>query len=273
VLIGLLFAVLAMVLNTGAGLLQAAGSRRVSRRRPLIVQPRFIGGLLADAVGWAATVVALRQLPVFAVQAVLGGTIALTPVATRIVHGSSLRRVDRYAIAACSLGLALAAGSAGSERHPVSIVTAAAVLFTALGLLVVALVALWHGGRAWPLAIVAGLGFGGSALAVRSIDIEADRGVLLQLAGQPATYLVITFWVLGLVAYSRALGLATLASVTAVFLVTEVVAPGLIGIALLGDTVRDGWWPVLVAGLAVAMVGVVVVARSPAQEPPPARVR
>ena len=53
-----------------------------------------------------------------------------------------------------------------------------------------------------------------------------------------------------------------------VFLVTEVIVPGLVGIALLGDAVRPGWWPVMAIGLVSAVAGVVVLAHSPAQAPP-----
>jgi len=62
--------------------------------------------------------------------------------------------------------------------------------------------------------------------------------------------------------------------VTAVFLVTEVLVPGLVGVALLGDTVRPGWWVPLTIGLLLAVAGVIVLADSPAQAPPrPRRVR
>jgi hypothetical protein len=95
VLTGLLFALGATVLNSVAGLLQSDATRRVSEHRSLIAQPRYLGGLGVDALGWVCTVVALRQLPVFAVQAVLGGSIALTAVLARMVYGSALRTVDR----------------------------------------------------------------------------------------------------------------------------------------------------------------------------------
>ncbi|MDT7557889.1 MAG: hypothetical protein QOI68_2359, partial [Pseudonocardiales bacterium] len=37
---------------------------------------------------------------------------------------------------------------------------------------------------------------------------------------------------------------------------------------LLGDTVRAGWWPSMVSGLLLAVLGVMVLADSPAQQPP-----
>lgn len=58
------------------------------------------------------------------------------------------------------------------------------------------------------------------------------------------------------------------------FLVTEVLVPGHVGVALLGDTVRSGWWAPLTIGLLLAVADVIVLAHSPAQAPPrPRRVR
>lgn len=270
-LIGLLFALCAMVLNSAAGLLQSDATRRVRRRHPLVAQPRYLGGLVMDGFGWACTVVALRYLPVFAVQAVLGGTIVLTALAASRLFGSVLRTVDRAAIVACVLGLGLVAASAGTDRPSTVSVAAYVVLSVAAVGLGVAAVMLWRGERSWPLAVVAGLGFGGTSLAVRAV---VDPGSMSGLLAQPAPYLVIVFWAVGMACYSRALVLGAVSRVTAVFLVTEVLVPGLAGIALLGDTVRSGWWVPLLVGLLIAVAGVIVLAQSPVQAPPrPRRVR
>jgi hypothetical protein len=148
-------------------------------------------------------------------------------------------------------------------------VTAYVVLFVAVASLAVATVALWNSSRAWPLAIVAGLGFGGTSLAVRAVHLPAGSDLgLVGLLTQPAPYLVVAFCAIGLSSYSRALGLGTVSRVTAVFMVTEVLFPGFVGIAVLGDAVRAGWWPSLAAGLVLAVAGVIVLAHSPAQAPP-----
>ena len=62
-----------------------------------------------------------------------------------------------------------------------------------------------------------------------------------------------------------------MARVTAILIVAEVTVPGLAGIVLLGDSVRPGWWAAMSAGLVLAVAGVVVLAGSPAQQPPPLR--
>jgi hypothetical protein len=136
--------------------------------------------------------------------------------------------------------------------------------------LVVALVAAWRAGAAWPLALVAGLGFGGSSVAVRAVHLTVGESPV-GLLGAPPLYLVIVFGVVGLVAYSRALERASVARVTAILLVAEVTVPGLAGIVLLGDSVRPGWWAAMITGLALAVAGVVVLSDSPAQQPPPLR--
>jgi len=269
-LTGWAFALVAMVLNSVAGLLESDATRYVSRGRALATQPRYLGGLLVDGLGWASTVVALRYLPVFVVQAVLGGVIALTAVGARVVYGSALRRVDRLACASCVAALVLVAASAGPERADDPSESAVLVLGAAAIVLVVALLGTWRADVAWVLALVAGLGFGSSAVAVRAVHLTAGDDPLSLLAA-PAPYLVIVFGVVGLIAYSRALERGSLARVTAILLVTEVTVPGLAGIVLLGDSVRPGWWPVMTVGLVVAVVGVVVLAGSPAQQPPPAR--
>lgn len=269
-LIGLLFALAATALNSVAALLESDGARYVTGRRPLLTQPRYLLGLLVDGLGWACTVLALRTLPVFVVQAVLGGAIAVIALLSRFRYGTTLRQVDRVAIAGCTAGLVLIAASAGAER-PVRVSTGATLaMFGAGALLVVALLAVRSSGRAWPLGVLAGLGFGGTSVAVRAVHGTGAADPLTLLA-QPPVYAVLLFWAIGMVAYSRGLALTSVSELTAVLLVTEIVVPGLVGIALLGDAVRPGWWWVLALGLAMAVAGVVVLAGSPAQQPPPPR--
>ncbi|WP_433504967.1 hypothetical protein ACQP04_36450 [Pseudonocardia halophobica] len=263
-LTGLLFALCATVLNSGAGLLQSAAAQQTSSRTHLALRPMYLAGLLVDGLGWICTVVALRHLPVFAVQAALGLSIALTAVATWGLYGVRLRVVDRVGVGACVLGLGVVAGSAGGEAPADFSGTAIVVLASGVAALAVAAIAVWRLSAAWPLSFIAGLGFGGTSLAVRAVHVAPDAGFDVgQLAGQPATYLIGLYWVIGITCYSRALAIGSLAGVTAVFSVTEVIAPGLVGIVLLGDPIRSGWIVPFAAGLVVAVAGVVALANAP----------
>jgi len=271
VLFGLLVAVVAMLLNSTGALLQADGAKRATRTRPVAVQPRYLGGIGVDLVAWLCAVVALRVLPVFAVQAVIGGSIAVTTVVAARLNDTYLPRNTRVAVGACLAGLVLVAASAGSGQPAVTSTVVDVVLLVAFLVLGVAVLVLRPYRRAWPLALVAGLGFGGGALAVRAAHVQIGASFSLGgLLGQPAIYLVVGFWAVGMVGYSAALGRGEVGAVTAVFSVTEVVVPGLVGIVLLGDPVRGGGvWP-FVVGLVMAVAGVVVLARTP---PPPLRRR
>ena len=122
--------------------------------------------------------------------------------------------------------------------------------------------------RAWPLAIVAGMGFGGTSLAVRAAHVEIGEGFsFVALLAQPSIYLIAGYWVVGMIGYSAALARGEVGVVTAVFVVTEVVVPGIVGILLLGDPVRDGFGWVFVIGLLVSVAGVIVLTRRPPPRP------
>jgi hypothetical protein len=272
VVVGILLAIVAMLLYSGGALLAAEGTRRATRRRPVAVQPRYLAGMVLDFVGWLCAAAALRVLPVFAVQAVLGGTIALTAVVGARLAKARMPTPMRVAVWACLLGLVLVAASAGPEQPPAQQRGVDLVLLAAWLLLTVAMLVLRQGKRAWPLAAVAGMGFGGIALSVRAAHVQTGETLdPLLLLGQPATYLVAGFWVTGIIGYTAALARGDVGAVTAVFTVTQVLVPGLAGIVLLGDTVRPGWLWVMLLGLTAAVAASVVIARTPPLRPPRVR--
>ncbi|MDN5857479.1 MAG: hypothetical protein L0H84_02550, partial [Pseudonocardia sp.] len=264
-LIGILFALAAMVLNSAGALLAGEAARRVTKSRPIMMQPLYLGGLFVDLMSWLCAAAALRELPVFAVQALIGGSIAITAVLGARRIGARLDTVTRFGVAACLIGLVLVASSAGHKRDPVSSSLVDIVLISAVLVLGVVVLVLRQFRHAWPLAAIAGMGFGGSALAVRAahIEVTAEFFSPAALLAQPALYLVAGFWVVGIIAYSAAIGRGEIGPITAVFIVTQVVVPGLVGIVLLGDPVREGFAWVFVIGLAIAVAGVVTVARRP----------
>lgn len=268
-LIGLGAVFVAMVLNSIGALLQAAGALRATRARPVALQPRYLLGLGCDGIAWLFSAFALRFLPVFAVQAVLGGAIALTAMAGPRVFGTVLRRIDEVAVGACLAGLVLVAASAGPAKPPTPSAVVDVALIVSVLLLGVVVLVLRRGKHGWPLAVVAGLGYGGSALAVRAAHVQGGPEFdLVALLSQPAIYLLVGFFLIGVIGYSGALRRGEVSSMTALLTVTEVLVPGMAGILLLGDQVRPGWWPVLIAGFVVAVAGVVVLARAPHEQRP-----
>ncbi|MEQ3554915.1 hypothetical protein WIS52_31000 [Pseudonocardia nematodicida] len=272
-LIGMTFAVLAMLCSTAAAVLQADAARQGGRTSAVLARPRFLGGCAMDLVTWGCLVVALQYVPIFAVQATLAGAIAMTALYARYFRGEWLRPVHRIAIGASILGLALVAASAGTETKE-SLAghnTIVAVLVGALVVLMVATLAVARSHRPWPSAVLAGLGFGGGAVCIRALHVS-DGVSVSGLVGEPLVYILGGMALVGIYNYARALQLGDIATVTAIYMVVQVVVPGMVGITLLDDTVRSGFAWVLVLGLAFVLYGTVVLARRRPEKRTPPRV-
>lgn len=271
--LALLAAVGAMVGNTVAALWEARGSRLARYGRALWLQPWFLAGLVADVLAWVLTVVALRFLPVFAVQAILAGAIALTTLADNGWSVWNLSRRQRWAVLAVLAGLVLVAGSAEPER-PVNLPAAATpVLLASFALLLVAAPFVWRSGRPMLIAFLSGLAFGGTALAVRAIRPGPfSWGMVTDLLRDPLVYAVVVMGVLGVLAFAAALRDGAVGPATAVLTVTEVVVPGVVGLTLLGDRIRPGWGIPAVLGTVLALAGVLLLTRSDPDTERPARV-
>ncbi|MBC3194615.1 hypothetical protein H7X46_26550 [Pseudonocardia sp. C8] len=262
-LIGMSFAVLAMLCSTIAAILQADAAQQGGRVSTVLARPRFVGGLAMDIVTWLCMVVALQFVPIFAVQATLAGAIAMTALYARYARGEWLRPVHRLAIGSSMIGLALVAGSAGAERKDAmssghwTIVT---VLVAALVLFMAATLATNRVTRPWPSALLAGLGLGGGAVCIRAMHLT-DGVTVSGVLADPLIYVLAGMALTGLYNYARALQLGDVATVTALYMVVQVVVPGMVGITLLDDTVRPGFTWMLLLGLALVVYGTSILAR------------
>lgn len=240
----------ALAYGTGS-VLQAVAARRATGTA-VVRQPTYVAGTLCDLVAFAASLVAVRGLPLFAVQSVLAASLGVTVVLARAVLGTPVRRRDAAALAAvvAALGvLALASGPQAATAPPSWF--AGAML---LGVLIVAvvLVAQYRDGGSARMAALAGACFGGSAIGARALRL--DDGWLAVL-GHPVAWTILAFGVVGSLAYARSLERGSAGTATATLWVVEVVLSGVVGIAVLGDHVLPGWdLPALVA-VAVAVLG------------------
>ncbi|GAA4850065.1 hypothetical protein GCM10023201_47990 [Actinomycetospora corticicola] len=267
--VGLLAALVAAGANAGAAMLEALATRRATRAAGVVTSPVYLAGLLLDIVGWVLTVLALRYMPIVAVQAIVAGQVVITVIASHWVFDTPLRRIDLAAAACNVLGLALLVGSASTGELPhIGIGGTIAVLAVLVVLAVGGITLALRSRRAVPTAFVAGLAFGGTAVAVRLIDLDTDGAlgdIVRSAVTDPVVWALLGYAVLGLALYTVALARGSVGPVVAVLAVTETLAPGLLGLLLLGDGIREGWTPWFVLGLLLALGGVVVLARSPAQ--------
>ena len=265
--LGLVAALVAAAANAGAALLEAMATRRATRTAGVLTSPMYLGGLLLDIAGWVLTVLALRYMPIVAVQAIVSGQVAITVIASHWVFDTPLRRVDLLAAAANVVGLGLLVGSAKTGDLPHAGVGGTIALLAVLVVLaVVGIGTAVRSRRSVLIAFLAGLSFGGTAVAVRLLDLDGPFGeVVHTVVTDPVAWALLGYAALGLGLYTVALSRGAVGPVVAVLAVTETLAPGLLGLVLLGDSIRSGWAFGFVVGLVLALGGVVVLARSPAQ--------
>lgn len=245
-----------------ASVLQAVG---ISRATGLGVlrQPTYVAGLLCDALAWVASLLALRLLPLFAVQALLAGSLAVTVLLARVVLKTRMRPRDAIAAGVVTAALVVLAASAGptSPLSPPSVFTL--VMMLGLAILAAATAVARSRSRSAECAVVAGLAFSGAALSARAAHGTGSLGGLLH---EPLAWAVLAYGAMGMVCYTLALEHGPVGPATAILWVVEVILPAVVGVLVLGDAVRIGWALPATAALLVALGACVWLATNPVQE-------
>lgn len=243
-----------------ATVLQALGTRGPSRRAAGLLEPATVAGVGLDGAGVVLSVLALRSLPLFAVQAVVSGNLAVSVVLARLVLGERLRRGRVVAVLVVTAGLALVGATAvpqGALAPPAWLTPALAVscalLAVALGVLLRRQV---RAGTAWGLA--AGCGFAVYAVSVRVLPSDS----VTHLPGSLATWTAAAGGGLAFAALLRGLEQADVAAVSAPLVVVETLLPSAVGVVLLGDRPTGAGAPIAVCGFALAVLGALALART-----------
>jgi drug/metabolite transporter (DMT)-like permease len=226
-------------------------------RTMLVVAAYLVGFVLHAAAIWL--------LPLYLAQALVAMSLPVTAVASHRVE-DRLHRGGWVAVGLVTGGLvllSLGAGRPGDVRTDARFVV---IVWVA----VIALSAASMVGRRLPgpvLGLLAGLGYAGSAISVRGIGAPVGGVVAVAALAVPA-FSVVAFWL-----YSLGMHRAAVPSTTASLIVTQTFVPAAVGVALLGDGVRDGWWPAVAVGLLLSTTGAVVLGRAQAVRSPasPAR--
>jgi len=269
VALALACAVLA-ALSYGIGSVMQAAAARDAENHPnldplllvrLVGRLPYVAGLALDLVGFGASVIALRTLPLFLVQAAIAGSVGVTAIAASIAFGIRLLGYERIALVALMFGFALLAVSAQPERA------------TSLGLVgqwilacgvVVALAAgalsarLDNRQAGIGLALCAGLSWAGTGIAARVLQIPSPPWRLLI---DPVALCLVAYGLLGTLLFATALQRGSVTAAAAIVFTVETVIPSLIGIAFLGDHSRSGYLLVAVLGFAATVGGSIALAR------------
>jgi drug/metabolite transporter (DMT)-like permease len=253
--------------------LQAAGLRRSARSaattawaRALAAWP-YLLGLALDGLGFLASVAALRSLPLFVVESAVASSVAVTAVLARFFLGGRLERSALIALVMVGVGLlALAASAVEGPGVPLGGAGGRLVLLATIPVAVLGLFASrLRTGIAVPLlAVVAGLGFGGTGVAARVLRLT--RPWERELA-DPVLWALLVYALIALVAYGLALQRGSVTVVAAVTFTVETVVPAAIGLLWLGDKVRPGTEWLTVVAFVLTLGGSVRLARFATGEP------
>jgi drug/metabolite transporter (DMT)-like permease len=266
--LGLVCTLFAAAAFGAASVLQALGSRATDRSSRavdpwllvrVLRQWRFVAGVGLDVLGAVAQLIALRVLPLFLVQAALAASLAVTAILARLL-GTVLDRREWAAVGAVCVGLALVATSAKAQGSApvgtgfrIGLLVAVAVL-AGLGAVVARLPAAQ---RAPALGLIAGLGFGVTAMSGRVITGFAPR----QLLTDPASYAIISAGLLAMLFLASALQQGQVTTTTALMILGETLIPALIGVLVLGDQTRPGFTVVAITGFLIAVLAALTLAR------------
>ena len=207
----------------------------------------------AYLVGFVLHATAIWLLPLYLAQALVAMSLPVTALASHRVE-DALQRTGWLAVGVVTLGLvllSLGAGAPGEVQTTTRFVVALWIGVAALG--AASIVGRHLAGPV--LGLLAGLGYAGSAISVRGIGMPVDGVVVVAALAVPFFGLV-AFWL-----YSLGMHRAAVPSTTASMIVAQTFVPAAVGVALLGDGVRDGWWPAVSLGLVLSTTGAVVLGR------------
>jgi len=259
-----------------ASVMQAISVRAASRRPPaeadaggrvdpglvvrMLRQGPFLASIGIDLLGFIAQLVALRRLPLFAVQAIIAANLAVTAVFAAWLMKARLSGREWLAVAGVVLGVGLLGSSAGAQG-------AASVGWAfQLGLIIavagvalagVAAARLPNPARTPVLGAIAGLGYGVLAVSARILPGFGPS----QLVRNPATYTLAAAGIVSFMLYAAALDGGSVTTATAAVILAETLPPALIGVLFLGDTTRHGLTAVAVLGFVLAVICAVALAR------------
>jgi hypothetical protein len=235
--------------------LRAAGSRV------------YILGMALSVVAWAASLVALHTLPLFAVQSIAASSIGVVVLITWARTGHAPSNREGILLVAMGVGLVALAVSAANTHAPRT-----GSLFRIL--IWVGVVAVtWAAVRASRvvgnrgsalLGAVSGLSDSGLALCARAIHLHRHHH--LRLLTDPLVLALVPFAIIGIVAFAGSLQRGSASIALACQQAVLTVVPSAIGLVVLGDRSRRGFIPITIVGFVVSVAAILMLTLSSAKD-------
>ncbi len=229
----------------------------------ILKHPLTLAGLLLDIIAWVLSRLSLHKLPLFTVQTVLAGSLAITVGLSQRVMHTPKRRSDVYAILATAFGLVLVGIAADPHRADPPTHAFKIVLWIALPLLCAGGISLRQKVPPPVLGALGGTAFGFSALAARAIP-KVDG--FLGLLQTPLLWLMLAYAAGGVVFFTRGVERGQVGAVTAAMWAAEIIPSSALGFLMLGDSVRPGWGAAAALGM-IATLGATYALARPVEIP------
>lgn len=236
----------------------------------LLGQWRFVASLVIDIVGFVAQLVALRRLPLFAVQAMVASNLAVIAVLAAWLMRARLSIAEWLAVTGVIVGVGLLGSSAGAEGAATvgpAFQIGLMVGVACVGVAGMAAARLPGRARTPVLGAIAGLGYAVLAVAARILPGFAPA----QLIRDPATYTLAAAGIVSFLMYASALEGGSVTVATSAVVLCETLPAALVGLMFLGDTTRRGLVGLAIPGFILAVAGALTLARfgEAGDEPPP----
>jgi drug/metabolite transporter (DMT)-like permease len=226
----------------------------------MLRQGPFLASIAIDLIGFIAQLIALRRLPLFAVQAIIAANLAVTAVCAAWLMKVRLSGREWLAVTGVVVGVGLLGSSAGAQgAAKVSWAFQLGLIIAVAAVAVAGAVAarLPNPARTPVLGAIAGLGYAVLAVSARILPGFTPA----QLVRNPATYTLAAAGIVSFMLYAAALDGGSVTTATAAVILAETMPPALIGVIFLGDSTRHGLTAVAVLGFALAVFCAVALAR------------
>lgn len=220
----------------------------------------FLLSIVIDLLGFVAQLIALRTLPVFAVQAITAANLAVTAVLASWIIKIRLTVTEWASVGGVVLGVALlglSAGSEGASKVGSVFELALIIAVVAVGVAGFAVARLSDPVRTPGLGAIAGLGYGIVAISARILPGFSP----VQLLKSPATYTLAAAGIVSFLLYATALEGGSVTTATAGVVLAETLPPAVVGVVFLGDSTRHGLAAVAVLGFVLAVACALTLAR------------
>jgi drug/metabolite transporter (DMT)-like permease len=278
VVLGLSAALAAAVLFGVAAILQAVGSRKVPTESELdprrlarfvvalLKQPAFLAALVLNLAGFGLHFVALRLLPLYLAQAGIAVSLVVTALLATRLMSDRLSPLEWSAVIAVCVGLgllAVAAGHAGDSAQHHGLTVGVIVGLVVIAVLGAIASRSQHGVSTALLGLLAGLGYAGVAISARLLE-DGSIGEVLR---SPTAYTLPISGGLAFLLYSLALQRGSVTLATTPMIALQTITPAAVGVFVLGDAVRDGWWPAAIIGFLLSAAGSLILVRFESVKP------